>query len=127
MNYSEAEKKLHNKYSVKIYNQRPDVKERNRKRALQWRHENIEKAREADSRFYKNHKSERISASALNNSRPCKDPILGDTVRYNTLVVRIRNHPELYGDISPKDYLIHIPKIKGLDLLTEQQKKDLNV
>lgn len=122
MNYSDLEKKSHRKYSKIVYNSRPEVKEKNRARSRKWRAENLEKAREVDKRFYENHKSQRIDAVKLNNKKPCKDPILGDTVAYNTLIARRRYHPELYEGVVPKDCIIHIPKIKGLNLLSEEQR-----
>jgi hypothetical protein len=125
MNYTEEQKKSHLRYSQKVYNQKPENKKRNNERMKKFRRENPERAREIDRNFYYEHRSERIAATTRGNNKPCRDPVLNDTVRYNTLIARIRYHPELYEGVVPKDCIIHTPKIKGLELLSDEQRKQL--
>lgn len=127
MDYLEKEKRAHQKYSMKVYNSRPENKKKNNERQKKFRKEHPEKAREIDRRHYYAHRSERITTMTLENNKPCRDPVLNDTVRYNTLIARMRYHPELYEGIRPRDCIIHIPKIKGLDLLSDEQKQDLDL
>lgn len=118
--------KEYQKFIHKAWMKRPDVREKTNAYQRQYREKHREKVRETDKRFYENHKDYRIRLVKINNARPCKDPVLGDTVKYNTLVARMRYHPEFYEGIKPKDCLIHIPKIKGIELLNEEQKELLN-
>lgn len=118
--------KEYKKFIHKAWMKRPDVKEKINAYAQKYRDENREQVRATNKRFYEGHKEQRIQLVKANNVRPCKDPVLGDTVKYNTLIARMRHHPEFYEGIKPKDCLVHIPKIKGLDLLSEEQKEQLN-
>ena len=81
--------------------------------------------KESNKKAYQKFKAVRIANAREFQKRSCRDPILGDTVTYNCLVLRIRNHPDIYGDKKAVDYMIHVPKIKGLDLLNENQREAL--
>lgn len=110
--------KEYKKYLVKCRRQRPEVRAKEREYHERYKAAHpdyYERKREADKRFYENHRSERIATINRYNSRSCRDPVAGDVCRYNTLVQRIRHHPDWYGDIKPIDCLIQIPTIKGLD------------
>lgn len=125
MNYSEQEIISHRKFSQKIYNRTPEQKEKRRLYQARYRKEHPDRVKKTNKKCYYDRRSQRLMEARQYQKLPCKDPILCDTVTYNCLLLRIRNHKEIYGDIKAKDYLIHIPKIKGLDLLSEEQKKML--
>lgn len=125
MNYTEEQKRSHIRYSQKVYNQKPDVKKKHNEMQKKFRREHPERAREIDSRHYYSNRSQRIAASTQENNKSCRDPVLNDVVRYNTLIARMRYHPELYEGVVPKDCIIRVPKIKGLDLLSDEQRKQL--
>lgn len=127
MNYSEEEKKSHAKFSRKLYNQKPEQKRKRREYQREYREKYPDRVKETNKKCYYKYKHDRLTKARQFQKLPCKDPYLGDTVTYNALVLRIRNHPDIYGDIKAKEYLIHIPKIKGLDLLSDEQKKELNI
>lgn len=127
MNYSEEERKAHLKFNSKLYSQKPEQKKRHREYQREYREKYPEKVKETTKKCYYKYRNERLNKAREFQKLPCKDPILGDTVTYNCLTLRIRFHPDLYGDVKAKDYLIRIPKIKGLNLLSDEQKKELNV
>lgn len=123
----ETSEKDYKKFLAKARNRRPDVKEKLRKQAEVYREKHPDRVRATNQRFYEKHRAERINTAKEYNKRSCRDPILNDVVTYTTLMHRIRYHPDLYGDITPGKCLIHVPTIKGLDLLTEEQKEKLDV
>lgn len=124
---TELERESHRKFSRKLYNQKPEQKRKRREYQREYAKNNPSQIKETQKKFYKNHRSERLVSARNYLSKSCQDPVLGDVVSYNCLVQRIRNHKDLYGDIRPCDYLIHVPTIKGLDLLTQEQKKQLDI
>lgn len=127
MNYSEEEKKSHVKFSRKLYNQKPEQKKRHREYQREYVKKYPEKVKETNRKAYYKFRNDRLASARQYQKLPCKDPILQDTVTYNCLTLRIRLHPDIYGDIKAKDYMIHIPKIKGLELLNDEQKEQLEV
>lgn len=127
MNYSEEERKAHQKFSRKLYDAKPEQKERRKLYQRQYRKLYPERVKATAKKCYEENRTARTSQARAYQRQPCKDPVLGDTVSYNCLVLRIRYHKDLYGDIKAKDYLIHIPKIKGLSLLSDEQKEKLDI
>lgn len=127
MNYSEEEKKSHQKFSRKLYNQKPEQKKIRREYQRRYRKEYPDRVKETNKKCYYKYKALRLANAREFQKLPCKDPVLQDTITYNCLTLRIRNHPEIYGDIKAKDYIIHIPTIKGLNLLSEEQKEELKM
>lgn len=127
MNYSLEEKKSHEKFSRKLYNQKPECKKKRRENQKRYREKYPERVKEINKKCYYKFRSERLANAKTFQKKPCLDPILKDTVTYNCLTLRIRNHPEIYEGIKVKDCLIHIPTIKGLNLLSDEQKKELNI
>lgn len=121
MNYTEEERKAHKKFSIKIYRQKPEVKKKMREYSKRYRENYPDRKKDTDKRYYETHKSQRIASINYYNKRPCRDPVLNDVVSYNSLVSRRRYHPDLYaGTPSPKECLIHIPKIKGIEKYEEE-------
>jgi hypothetical protein len=116
--------KSYRAYTIKVYNQRPDVKKKHAEYTRKYRQQNPEKYRQYQKKHYENHRTEEVKRIKVYNERPCKDPVLGDTVKYNTLINRKKKHPDLYGDLRVADCLIYIPKIRGLELLNEEKKED---
>lgn len=125
MDYSLEEKKAHKKFSLKLYYQRPDVKKKHREQFREYCKKHPDKVKESNKKAYHKFKALRIASAREFQKRSCRDPILGDIVTYNCLVLRIRNHPDIYGDKKAVDYMIHVPTIKGLDLLNENQREAL--
>lgn len=116
MNYTEEERKAHRKFSVKIYQQRPDIREKQRQYSRAYNDKHRDKKRERDREYYERNRSQRISSISYYNKRSCRDPVLNDVVSYNTLIARRRYHPDLYKDKpSPKECLVRVPKIKGIE------------
>lgn len=123
---NKAEKSYRN-YSRKVYRMRPEVREREREYARKYRESHAdfkEKHRESDKRYYEKNKFSRIQKVQMFNAKSCNDPVVGDVCKYNTLIHRMRNHKELYEGIKPKDCLIKVPTIKGVD---EELKKEYNL
>lgn len=116
--------KSYRAYSLKVYKQRPDVKKKTAAYLKKYREEHMEQYKEYQKKYYKNNRKRSMAQIKYYNDRPCRDPILGDTVKYNTLVSRKMKHPDLYGDLRVADCLIHIPRIKGIELLNEEKKED---
>lgn len=127
MNYSEEEKKAHIKFSRKLYNARPEQKEKRKIYQRKYRKLYPDRVKATAKRHYEENKSIRVAKAREYQRQPCRDPLLGDTISYNCLVLRIHHHKDLYGDIRAKDCLIPIPKIKGIDLLSEEQKEKLEI
>ena len=119
--------KQYRNFILKAWRKRPDVKEKLLAYQRKYAAEHREQIRENDKKFYANHKAERIEAVKRNNVRMCKEPVVGDNVKYNTLIARIKRHKEFYVGVVPKDCIIHIPKIKGIELLSEEQKEQNNI
>lgn len=117
--------KSYKKYSAKVYSRRPDVRKKNRAYQRKYYEEHLEQYREYQKKSYAKHRFDKIKIIKQYNDRSCRDPVLGDTVKYNTLVRRKMQHPDLYGDLRVADCLIHVPKIKGADLLSEEQRQQL--
>lgn len=115
------------KYLNKCRRQRPDVKAKLKEYHERYKaaHPDFaEKHRETDRRYYERNRSQRIRSVCYYNQRSCRDPIAGDVCKYNTLVHRKRNHPDWYENVSPKDCVIKVPTIRGLD---EQLKEEYNL
>lgn len=127
MNYSEEEKKSHKKFSRKLYNQKPEQKRKRRDYQREYRKNYPDRVKATAKKCYESNRTQRLAKAREFQKLPCKDPVLGDTVTYNCLTLRIRLHPDLYGNVKAKDFMIHIPKIKGLNLLSEEQKEVLEV
>lgn len=105
-------------YLRRCRRQRPEVKEKEKIYIQRYRESHpdyAEKHRAADKKYYEKNRSARISSIANYNARSCRDPIAQDVCRYNTLIQRIRHHPDWYAGVNAKDCLIEIPRIKGLD------------
>lgn len=81
----------------------------------------LEKKRESDRRYYEANRTIRMQKIAYFNARSCRDPVAGDVCKYNTLVQRKRKHPDWYEGVVPRECLIKVPTIKGLD--PEEMKK----
>ena len=123
----ETSEKNYRKFLAKARNRRPDVKEKLRKQAEIYREKHPDRVKEINRRFYEKHRAERINTAKEYNKRSCRDPILNDVVTYTTLMHRMRYHPDLYEGIKASQCLIHVPTIKGLNLLSEEQKEKLDV
>ena len=114
-------------YLIRCRRQRPDVKAKERAYFERYKAEHPdfrEKKRESDKRLYEKHRTQRIATINRYNARSCRDPVVGDVCKYNTLVQRIRHHKDWYGDIKPIDCLIKVPTIKGLD---DKLKEEYNL
>ena len=97
---------------------RPEVKAKEKAYLEKYKAEHpdyLERKRATERRFYENHRSQRIAAINRYNSRSCRDPVVGDVCRYNTLIQRIRHHKDWYEGVVPIECLIKVPTIKGLD------------
>lgn len=106
---------------------RPDVMQKNREYARRYREEHPdyrEKHRAMDRDYYERNRTLKIQKIAYYNARSCRDPVAGDVCKYNTLIQRIRHHPDWYEGVKAKDCLIKVPTIKGLD---EQLKSEYNL
>jgi hypothetical protein len=125
MNYSELEKIEHKKFTQKLYARKPEQKKKRREYQTQYRKDHPDRVKETTKKCYYKYRNERLSKARQFQKLPCKDPYLQDVVTYNCMTLRIRNHPEIYGNVTAKEYMIHIPTIKGLDLLSEEQKKEV--
>ena len=124
MNYTEEERKQHIKFNRKVWLSRPDVKEKRKLYAREYNNKHREEKRACERRFYERNKTQRIASINQYNRRPCRDPVLQDIVAYNTLINRRRNHPDIYaGTPSPRECLIHIPKIKGIEKYEAEMKE----
>ena len=117
--------KSYKAYSQKVYNRRPDVRKKKNEYLKKYREEHLEQFRGYQKKHYLANRFKQIKAIQQYNARSCKDPVMGDVIKYNTLVRRKMTHPDLYGDIRPADYLIKVPKIGGMNLLSEEQKQQL--
>lgn len=116
--------KEYRNYLNRCRNQRPDVKAKNREYAKRYRETHpdyMEKHRKSDIEYYKRNRSVRASRIAYYNARSCRDPVVGDVCKYNTLIRRKLNHPDLYEGVNTRECIIKVPRIKGLD---EELKKE---
>ena len=77
--------------------------------------EYVEKKRECARRYYHRTRDVRIQIVNQYNCRSCKDPVVGDVCRYNTLIRRKSRHPDLYEGVTPAECLVKVPTIKGMD------------
>lgn len=105
-------------YLMRCRSKRPEVKEKQREYLKRYKEEHpdfYEKKRKADKAYYERNRSNRIALIGTYNARSCRDPVAGDVCRYNTLIQRMRSHPDWYEGVKAKECLIKVPTIKGLD------------
>lgn len=93
---------------------RPEVREKINDYNRKWAAEHPELMKEYQKRYRQKNRSQFIQKIAYYNARSCRDPIVGDVCKYNTLIARKRYHPDWYEGVVPKDCLIR-NNIKGLD------------
>ena len=113
-----AQSRSYKNYLRRCRRQRPEVREKERQyveKYIRTHPDYKEKKRESDKKYYDNNKTQVMQKVAQYNARSCNDPVVGDVCRYNTLVHRIKYHPELYEGVIAKDCLIKVPVIKGVD------------
>ena len=125
--FEKMENREYRNYLLKCRRMRPDVKEKAREYNEKYKKTHpdyMEKHREADKKYYERNRTLKIQKIAYYNARSCKDPVVGDVCKYNTLIQRIRHHPDWYEGVKAKDCLIKVPTIKGLD---EQLKSEYNL
>lgn len=97
---------------------RPEVRAKEKEYRDRWvanHPEYREHKKEVAKEYYKNNRSKVIQSISYYNSRSCRDPVAGDVCKYNTLIRRKINHPDLYEGIVIKDCLIKVPTIKNMD------------
>lgn len=94
---------------------RPEVREKVQGYNKKWRDKNPEKVKEGSRRYAETHKIEMKRYATNYNKKSCRDPVLGDVCSYNTLIHRKGYHPDLYEGVVPKDCIIRIPQIAGVD------------
>lgn len=114
-------------YLLRCRRRRPDVRAKEKAYLENYKKTHAdfyEKKREADRKYYEKNRTLKIQKIAYFNSRSCNDPVVGDVCKYNTLVQRKMRHPDLYEGVIPKEHLIKVPRIKGLD---EELKKEYNL
>lgn len=122
-----AQSREYKNYLRRCRHHRPDVREKHNAYLRKYRAEHPElkeQRKKVAAVYYENNRSRLVQAACCYNSKSCRDPVAGDVCRYNTLVHRKRNHPELYKDIVIKDCIIKVPTIKGMD---EQLKREYNM
>lgn len=118
MELNDFEDKEYKKYLKKCRRRRPDVREKERQWLENYKknHPDFhERQRAADKRYYEKNRTIKIQKAKMFNSQSCKDPIALDVCRYNTLLLRIKRHPDWYEGVNPRDCIVRVPKIKGLD------------
>lgn len=109
-----AKSKDYRNYLRRCRYRRPDVKEKILSYNKEWRESHPDLMKEYQKRYREKNKTQLIQKINYYNARSCRDPVLGDVCKYNTLIARKRYHPDLYEGIVPKDCLIR-DNIKGLD------------
>ena len=114
-----AQSKDYKNYLRRCRYRRPEVKEKICSYNKKWNAEHPEQVKEYYKRYRERNKTQLIQRINYYNSRSCRDPVLGDVCRYNTLISRKRYHPDLYEGVVPKDCLIR-DLVKGIDLLEKQ-------
>lgn len=122
-----AQSREYKNYLRRCRRLRPDVKAKEKEYADRYRANHpdyVERHRESQKRYFENNRTIAQQKIIEYNSRSCRDPVAGDVCRYNTLVNRKRTHPDWYEGVVPKDCLVKVPTIKGMD---EQLKKEYNM
>lgn len=123
-----AQSREYKNYLRRLRYKRPEVKAKHKEymdRYIAKDPEGYAAKRKAQKKdHYENNKSIYMQYACQYNSKSCKDPVVGDVCRYNTLVKRKRNHPDLYEGVSLQDCLNQIPQIRGVD---EELKKEYNL
>ena len=94
---------------------RPEVKAKISAYNKKWLDEHPDLKKEYSRRYRERNRTQIVQKINYYNQRSCRDPVLGDVCRYNTLIARKRYHPDLYEGVIPKDCIIR-PNVKGLDL-----------
>lgn len=109
-----AQSKDYKNYLRRCRYRRPEVKKKIQDYNKKWCAEHPDLIKEYGKRYRENNRSQIVQKINYYNSRSCRDPVLGDVCRYNTLIARKRYHPELYEGIVVKDCIIR-DLIKGVD------------
>lgn len=109
-----AKSKDYKNYLRRCRYRKPEVRNKIYEYNKKWFEEHKEQMVESRNRYIEEHKGEIIRRVANYNNRSCRDPILGDVCRYNTLIARKRYHPDLYEGVVVSKCLIK-SNILGLD------------
>ena len=121
------DKMSYENYLRKCRQRRPEVRAKRKAYAEQYRKSHpdyYEKHRLADRKYYENNKTQKIQKTTMFNAKSCRDPVAGDVCKYNTLIQRKMHHPDLYEGVVPRECIIKVPTIKGLD---EELRKEYNL
>ena len=110
-----AQSKDYKNYLRRCRYRRPEVKAKISAYNKKWLDEHPDLKKEYSRRYRERNRTQIVQKINYYNQRSCRDPVLGDVCRYNTLIARKRYHPDLYEGVVPKDCLIR-PNVKGLDL-----------
>ena len=110
-----AQSKDYKNYLRRCRYRRPEVKAKISAYNKKWLDEHPDLKKEYSRRYRERNRTQIVQKINYYNQRSCRDPVLGDVCRYNTLIARKRYHPDLYEGVIPKDCLIR-PNVKGLDL-----------
>lgn len=118
-----AQSREYKNYLRRCRYRRPEVKEKISNYSKKWAAEHPEEMKEYRRRYREKNRTQLVQKIGFYNSRSCRDPVMGDVCRYNTLIARKRYHPDLYEGVVIKDCIIR-DQIKGVD---EQLKKEYNL
>ena len=121
-----AQSRDYKNYLRRCRYRRPEVKAKISAYNKKWLDEHPDLKKEYSRRYRERNRSQIVQKINYYNQRSCKDPVLGDVCRYNTLIARKRYHPDLYEGVVPKDCLIR-PNVKGLDLKETLSYNDIDL
>jgi len=110
-----AQSRDYKNYLRRCRYRRPEVKEKIQNYNKKWAEEHPDLVKEYNRRYREKNRTQIIQKINFYNARSCRDPVLGDVCKYNTLIARKRYHPDLYEGVIPKDCLIR-DLVKGGDI-----------
>lgn len=109
-----AQSRDYKNYLRRCRYRRPEVKEKIQSYNKKWVAEHPDLVKEYNRKYREKNRTQIVQKIYYYNSRSCRDPVLGDVCKYNTLIARRRYHPDLYEGVVPKDCLIR-DLVKGVD------------
>lgn len=121
-----AKSREYKNYLRRCRYRRPEVKEKIQSYNKKWVEEHPDLIKEYAKRYREKNKTQIIQKTYYYNSRSCRDPVLGDVCKYNTLVARKTYHPDLYEGVVLKDCLIR-NLITGVDKEETQKYNEDNL
>ena len=121
-----AQSKDYKNYLRRCRYRRPEVRDKIYNYNKKWAEEHRDQMKEYHKRYREKNKTQLIQKIYYYNTRSCRDPVLGDVCKYNTLIARKRYHPDLYEGVIPKDCLIR-DLVKGVDREETQKYNEDNL